>query len=49
MLAYSLVLGGKGVIARFQFIPTEPVDNSRIEVFSNPVHDTFLVLADRQG
>ena len=57
LLAYSLILGpgktrsrsGKGVIGRFQFISTKPIDNGRIEVFSNPVHDSFLVLDGGQG
>ena len=54
LLAYSLILGpgksrsrsGKSVVGRFQFMSKEPIDNARIEVFSNPVHDSFLVLED---
>ena len=54
LLAYSLILGpgknrsrcGNGVVGRFQFMSMEPIDNARIEVFSNPVHDSFLVLGD---
>lgn len=52
LLAYSLILGpgknrnrsGKGVVGRFQFISIEPIDHGRIEIFSNPVYDSFLVL-----
>ena len=54
LLHYTAVLGpsadrsrtGSGLVASFQIVCTATVSEARIEVFSNPVHESRLVLAD---
>ena len=56
VLSYCVVLGpgpdrerrGAGVVARFALQCTEPADESRVVIYSSPVYETRLVLADGQ-
>jgi hypothetical protein len=54
LLTYSLVLGpggrrgrtGTGVVARFELLCLQPVAATTIAILSDPVYESFLVLAD---
>jgi len=54
MLAYAAIMGpgthrgqtGSGVVARFALRCVRPVSRARIDIQSNPIHETRLVLAD---